>query len=910
MANTNNRLWDLAHSREAKSGELGIVFAVIAYGHETSEEIENFAKACENQTIQPAKLLVNFKGSPPGIRSTLQLVLQRSRRSATLTERIQDIVSAVHCSHVVIFANSSCIPKPFLCEKIAIHAARFSPDAIFIERPAETWNSLNYSCLGGGSSLFYTPESVALAICPTNYKSRAGDDSRSENGGLSSRLFTSLIRAGTRGTLSDNLLNFNESITQIVACIAPEFILALSGEIDCGCAGNPRPPKINVNKWPVFEPSDVAPIAEAGLGGSAANPGATVSRGFAEEAIGKHLDLMRESLSTRSQKLFIVPDHFSHSDREIITISNFFDPELYLASLLPDGEAQDDPLLHFLKYGWTKIDEVSKYFHAGAYLRENDDVARAGLNPLVHYLRYGRTEGRSRWGRNGEVSGAEEARLLSSGLFDADYYLSQNADLVRADVDPIWHYLAYGGLEGRSPSVYFDGQLYLEENRDVAEARYNPLLHYILYGREEGRQVRPVNETPWRSRFAGRTRITDRAEWHLDAKIHKCTSEWLETIGTSPNYRADILCCLPYLVRDNLTLRLMDQVVRRGATSLLTVQHATPASYAEDSGPWSKRAGSVLRLYNFSEEQSYPDLIEHIISSRGVKTLLIAGSADIYPMLPYLKRRFKDLFVVDQIFNTTGHTRMSLTFSPYINRYIVESRAMEDFLTQRDIDPTRITVLTSGVNLDYFNRETIDSARVSAFRSNCKFDPSVSFVVGYVGRMSPEKNPLGFLQIAREVTGQRSDVGFLVAGSGPMLDSVKEEAHRTLPAGLVSVAGFVEDVRVAMLSCDLLILPSHVDGRPNAIMEANALGVPVLGSSIGGICELIEDGTNGYLIRPGAYSDFASKIAELTDSPDRQRDLCQSCLRFAADNFDQAPMFGNFFKIVSRSHWPDQPVIT
>ncbi|MCJ2094462.1 glycosyltransferase family 4 protein [Methylobacterium sp. J-072] len=890
------------NNRVAGGTALGIVFAVIVDSHKTSGELGNFLNACINQTVQPSKVILNFEGrSLPSIHSPLPLVLQRSHAGATLAERIWDIISNSSCSYLVIFSGSSCVPKPFFCERIGFHAAHFSPDAIFIEAQADSHSSLSYSCLGSGSHTFYAPESLALVVSPMSLKFAASNFDRHVTKGFPLGPFTALIRPKNRCSLRNELEEFNKAITQIVGRIAPELVLALGGEVICGHAGHSPAPSDNESKYSALPPRSAINLARSGLVRPAADTSARRSSRHNLEAVGKHLDLMKQALRNFSGKSFILDDHLAYSDREIVMVSRFFDAEIYQANQFPNDEILADPLSHFLERGWTKLSEFSKYFQADIYLRENDDVRRAGLNPLIHYLRYGRAEGRSRWGRNGEVSGPDESLLLTSGLFDPEYYLSQNADLFRQGVDPIWHYLTYGGLEGRSPSVYFDGLCYLNENHDIAEARMNPLLHYILYGRDEGRQIRPANETPWRARFAGRPRMTDRVEWHLDAIDRESISDWFENTGILGKYQADILCCVPYLVRDNLTLRLMDQAVERGASSLLTVQHATPVSYAEDNSSWSERSGSVLRLYDFAEEQSYTDLISHLVKSRGVKTLLIAGSADIYPMLPDLKQRFKNLFIVDQIFNTTGHTKLSLTFSPYIDRYIVESRAMKDFLLERDIDSDRIAVLTSGVNLGFFSRQEVDADRVVALRSGCGFKDSVSFVVGYVGRMSPEKNPLGFLQIVREVIGRRSDIGFLIAGSGPMLDLVREEVHRSLPAEFVSVVGFVEDVRVAMLSCDLLVLPSHVDGRPNAIMEANALGIPVLGSSIGGICELINDGTNGFLIRPGAYSDFAGKICGLADDPDQYRELRESCFKFAAENFDQTPMFDNFFRIISRS---------
>jgi glycosyltransferase involved in cell wall biosynthesis len=82
--------------------------------------------------------------------------------------------------------------------------------------------------------------------------------------------------------------------------------------------------------------------------------------------------------------------------------------------------------------------------------------------------------------------------IIDSGLFDPDYYLSKYPDVKNAGVDPLMHFLNFGGLEGRDPSPEFDSSWYLENNADVKSARMNPLLHFLLYGKAEGRAYQPV----------------------------------------------------------------------------------------------------------------------------------------------------------------------------------------------------------------------------------------------------------------------------------------------------------------------------------------------------------------------------------------------------------------------------------
>ncbi len=91
-------------------------------------------------------------------------------------------------------------------------------------------------------------------------------------------------------------------------------------------------------------------------------------------------------------------------------------------------------------------------------------------------------------------SNNEQLRLIAeSGLFDPDAYLDDNPDLTRHAVNPLHHYWAQGGIEGRAASRQFDSQAYLDASPDVVAAGMNPLVHYLLHGRHEGRPATTVS---------------------------------------------------------------------------------------------------------------------------------------------------------------------------------------------------------------------------------------------------------------------------------------------------------------------------------------------------------------------------------------------------------------------------------
>ena len=81
--------------------------------------------------------------------------------------------------------------------------------------------------------------------------------------------------------------------------------------------------------------------------------------------------------------------------------------------------------------------------------------------------------------------------------FDTRWYLERNPDVLAAKVDPLQHFLDFGGLEGRDPHPLFSSSWYLARNPDVSARRMNPLVHYLVEGAAEGREPHPLFDTNW-----------------------------------------------------------------------------------------------------------------------------------------------------------------------------------------------------------------------------------------------------------------------------------------------------------------------------------------------------------------------------------------------------------------------------
>jgi hypothetical protein len=105
---------------------------------------------------------------------------------------------------------------------------------------------------------------------------------------------------------------------------------------------------------------------------------------------------------------------------------------------------------------------------------------------------------RNRWKEKRQNKKERKALLRTAAVierthfFDGHWYLNQYPDIAadeKAASNPAFHYLKYGGFEGRNPGPHFDSAYYLEANPDVAASGMNPLVHYVKFGKDEGREA-------------------------------------------------------------------------------------------------------------------------------------------------------------------------------------------------------------------------------------------------------------------------------------------------------------------------------------------------------------------------------------------------------------------------------------
>jgi glycosyltransferase involved in cell wall biosynthesis len=164
----------------------------------------------------------------------------------------------------------------------------------------------------------------------------------------------------------------------------------------------------------------------------------------------------------------------------------------------------------------------------------------------------------------------------------------------------------------------------------------------------------------------------------------------------------------------------------------------------------------------------------------------------------------------------------------------------------------------------------------------------------YFGRLSQEKGLFTLLQALKEL-----EIKCKIFGDGPLRKKLEEKAKRENLAN-ISFLGYTpqEKLRKDIRQSMFVVLPSEwCENNPFSVVEAFALGKPVIGSNIGGIPELVENFKTGLIFEPGNPNDLREKILYLLNNRDEISDLGKAARKFSEQNFNPKKHYSKLMKL-------------
>jgi len=222
------------------------------------------------------------------------------------------------------------------------------------------------------------------------------------------------------------------------------------------------------------------------------------------------------------------------------------------------------------------------------------------------------------------------------------------------------------------------------------------------------------------------------------------------------------------------------------------------------------------------------------------------------------------------------------------SKIITVSQALAKELKQRQkIAAPKVVTIYNGVELSRFQPGVPDLSwkKELGFLEN-------DFIVGTIARLIPEKGVQYLLESALWIAAQRPQlkINFLVVGDGPFRSYLEAMSRKMGLQERVVFTGQSEKVQELLKIMDVFVLPSLSEGLGIVLLEALAMQKPVIGSSVGGIPEIIQEGVNGFLSPPGDPLALAAKILRLLGNPLQRKKMGEAGRKSVEKNFSSEKM--------------------
>ena len=237
------------------------------------------------------------------------------------------------------------------------------------------------------------------------------------------------------------------------------------------------------------------------------------------------------------------------------------------------------------------------------------------------------------------------------------------------------------------------------------------------------------------------------------------------------------------------------------------------------------------------------------------------------------------------------YLRMEDFLTRSADRIVPNSGAGKLFLLGRGINPARIKVIYNGINME---RLKPDMNKVEHIKSGLDL-PADGRIIGISASLTPPKDHATFLRAARLISQKIPEVKFALLGDGQLLPTLRD---MTIELGIedkVSFLGNQTDVSSYLAAFDIACLcSSELEGCSNAILEAMALGKPVVATDAGGNKELVQDGVSGFIVPTKDPERLAEALLTCLREPERAGDMGRRGKEIILERFSLEHMVRNY----------------
>ena len=212
----------------------------------------------------------------------------------------------------------------------------------------------------------------------------------------------------------------------------------------------------------------------------------------------------------------------------------------------------------------------------------------------------------------------------------------------------------------------------------------------------------------------------------------------------------------------------------------------------------------------------------------------------------------------------------------------VKDHLIRDFTVSQE----RIRVVHNGIDVERFKQ----AASLDKVKARISLGLKDGPVVGIIARLSDVKGHTFLIRAMKGLSEKLPKAQLLIVGGGKMFDQLQDLVGSLQIEDKVKFIPSVASTPEALAAMDLFVMPSLAEGLGLGLMEAMAAGLCVVGSSVGGIKDLIKDGQTGVLVPPKDTAELSRVILELLQDKQNRDHLGRSAQSFIAENFSKEKM--------------------